>query len=112
MKIPITINRLEDIYDNYDAFILDQWGVMHDGNKGYAHAIRCVKKLYQHKNDIIIISNSSKRKMSAVKKLPKLGFDPEYFVEVMTREYKTKTGIALSAYRIAVGDGVHRVNNS
>lgn len=34
------------------------------------------------------------------------------FVEVMTREYKTKTGIALSAYRIAVGDGVHRVNNS
>ena len=84
MKNFRSIKGLIDIIDQYDVFILDQWGVMHDGNKGYAHAIRCVKKLYQHKNDIIIISNSSKRKMSAIKKLPKLGFDPEYFVEVMT----------------------------
>ena len=38
MNIPITITRLEEIYDNYDAFILDQWGVIHDGEKGYLNA--------------------------------------------------------------------------
>ena len=45
MKIPITINRLEEIYDNYDAFILDQWGVIHDGRNGYLNAIKCIEKL-------------------------------------------------------------------
>ena len=43
MKIPMTITRLEEIYDNYDAFILDQWGVMHDGEKGYLNAIKCIE---------------------------------------------------------------------
>ena len=49
MKIPITINGLEEIYNNYDAFILDQWGVMHDGTKGYLNAIKCLEILFSKK---------------------------------------------------------------
>ena len=30
-----TILGLKEIYQKYDAFILDQWGVMHDGHKSY-----------------------------------------------------------------------------
>ena len=52
MNIPTTITRLEEIYDNYDAFILDQWGVIHDGNKGYLNAIQCVEKLYSKKKNV------------------------------------------------------------
>ena len=33
------INNFSKIIDKYDFFILDQWGVMHDGHKGYQHAI-------------------------------------------------------------------------
>ena len=79
-----SIEGLMDIIDQYDVYILDQWGVMHNGVKGYDHAIKCVKKLYKKKNDLIIISNSSKRKKTSVKRLSKLGFDPDCFVEVMT----------------------------
>ena len=84
MKDIKTIKGLRDIMDLYDVFILDQWGVIHDGKKGYDKAIKCVEKLYQEEKDMIIISNSSKRKISTVKKLSKLGFSPKHFKEVIT----------------------------
>ena len=84
MSIPITITRLEEIYDNYDAFILDQWGVIHDGNKGYLNAIQCVEKLYSKKKILTIISNSSRKKEETIMRLPNFGFQSAHFHEVMT----------------------------
>ncbi len=84
MNIPTTITRLEEIYDNYDAFILDQWGVIHDGNKGYLNAIQCVEKLYSKKKILTIISNSSKKKEETIMRLPNLGFQSAHFHKVMT----------------------------
>ena len=51
MKSTQTIKGLTDIINQYDVFILDQWGVMHDGIKGYIQAIKCVEKLYQEKKE-------------------------------------------------------------
>ena len=48
---------------------------MHDGKVGYNHAIESVKLLKKYKKNIIIISNSSKRKNSSINHLPILGFD-------------------------------------
>ena len=84
MKNVIKINGLEDIYKNYDTFILDQWGVMHNGQKGYSNAINCVEKLFHEKKNLIIISNSSKRKISTSNRLSSLGFDFNHFKEIMT----------------------------
>ena len=84
MNIPITITRLEEIYDNYDAFILDQWGVIHDGEKGYLNAINCIEKLYSKKKILTIISNSSRKKEETIVRLPNLGFQSAHFHEVMT----------------------------
>ena len=45
------INSISKIIDLYDIFILDQWGVMHDGTYGYNHAIKSVEKLFLRSND-------------------------------------------------------------
>ena len=84
MNFPKSIRGLDDVIGLYNVFILDQWGVMHDGAKGYAEAIECVKELYKKKNDIIIVSNSSKRRDLTIRNLSTLGFDPKYFFQVMT----------------------------
>lgn len=84
MSKVLSINGLKQIYDNYDTFIIDQWGVMHDGLKGYAKAIKCVDQLFLENKNLIIISNSSRRKIDTIKRLPILGFNPNYFKEVMT----------------------------
>ena len=78
------IKGISDIINKYETFILDQWGVMHDGKVGYNHAIESVKLLKKYKKNIIIISNSSKRKNSSINRLPILGFDKNMFIEVVT----------------------------
>ncbi len=47
MKSTQTIKGLADIINQYDVFILDQWGVIHNGEKGYIKAIKCLEKLYK-----------------------------------------------------------------
>ena len=84
MKKCKNISGIYEIIDFYDVYILDQWGVMHDGNQGYENAKKCIKELYKRKKTLIIISNSSKRKEATIKRLPKLGFNSNYFREVMT----------------------------
>ena len=78
------INSFSEILDKYDMFILDQWGVMHDGNRGYEHAIVAVNNLINKNKKLTIISNSSKRKISSINCLKNLGFDKNNFIEVMT----------------------------
>ena len=75
---------LKEIYQNYDIFILDQWGVMHDGYKGYSNAIECIDILFSHNKTLIIISNSSKKKNTTSSRLADLGFNDNHFTEIMT----------------------------
>tara|TARA_Y100000590_G_scaffold463446_2_gene630216 strand:+ start:1128 stop:2006 length:879 start_codon:yes stop_codon:yes gene_type:complete len=84
LKKVINIKKLSEIVDQYEIFIIDQWGVIHDGIKGYSFAIECIKKLLLLNKKLIIISNSSKRKQQTVERLPKLGFKKNSFAEVMT----------------------------
>ena len=78
------IYNILEIIDSYDFFILDQWGVMHDGKQGYEFAIKSINTLIQKNKKLLIISNSSRRKINSVNKLKDLGFNKNHFVEVMT----------------------------
>jgi ribonucleotide monophosphatase NagD (HAD superfamily) len=71
------------IVDDYDVFLLDMWGVMHDGVEAYEGVLDVVQQLQQEKK-LIILSNSSKRQENAVKMLIQLGFDPTVFSKIIT----------------------------
>ena len=93
------IQGIENIIDKYEVFILDQWGVMHDGKKGYDNAINCINYLKLKKKRLIIISNSSKRKKESKQRLPLLGFNPNDFDEVLTSGEMIWNSIAKSLDR-------------
>jgi ribonucleotide monophosphatase NagD (HAD superfamily) len=73
-----------DIVDQYDAFILDQFGVLHNGEKALDGAVELVKHLYKAKKKLIILSNTSSPSRNALLKLPTLGFQAEWFVDAVT----------------------------
>ena len=73
------IKSIEEIIYDYDNFIIDQWGVMHDGTFGYDHAFNTINILNSNHKNLFIISNSSKRSQSSIDKLPKLGFRKNSF---------------------------------
>lgn len=75
---------MEEVANDHDIFLLDMWGVMHDGSRPYDGVIDTVRKLKDAGKEIIILSNSSKRLGNSFKMLSKLGFDPNDFSQVIT----------------------------
>ena len=78
------INGIAELINKYEVFIIDQWGVMHNGVRGYDYAIDCIKFLKKNKKKLIVVSNSSKRKESSIKRLPFLGYNEKDFDEILT----------------------------
>ena len=68
----------------YDAFILDQFGVLHNGATALDGAVDCLNELYQNQKKLIILSNTSGPAKSALEKLPKYGFDRNHFLGAVT----------------------------
>ncbi len=79
-----TIKSIEEIINYYDNFIIDQWGVMHDGTFGYDHAFNTINILDSNNKNLFIISNSSKRSKSSIDRLPQLGFKKNSFKNTVT----------------------------
>ena len=75
---------IRNIVDDYDVFLLDMWGVMHDGIQPYEGVPEVVQKLKDANKKLIILSNSSKRRSSSVKMLKTLGFSDDAFDEIIT----------------------------
>ena len=84
MNKPIIIKSISEIERKFDNFIIDQWGVIHNGKIAYKYALKCIEKLYSMRKNIILVSNSSKKSIISVKRLKKLGFNIEYFKNVIT----------------------------
>jgi len=79
-----SIESISEIINNYDTFLIDQWGVIHNGNIGFRNAIEALNLLKEKNKNLIIISNSSKRKASSIDNLIKLNFNKNHFKEVLT----------------------------
>lgn len=68
------ISSLADIADRYDAFLIDQFGVLRDGRGRYPGAAEALVRLKDEGKRIIILSNSGKRSAENDRRLVDLGF--------------------------------------
>ncbi|KAG7357791.1 HAD-superfamily hydrolase [Nitzschia inconspicua] len=75
---------MAELVDQYDGFILDQYGVLHNGVTGLPGAPEAVSKLYAMGKRLVILSNSSASSVTCQAKLPALGYDPSQFVGTVT----------------------------
>jgi HAD superfamily hydrolase (TIGR01459 family) len=84
---------ISDISDSYSGFILDQWGVLHNGEKVYDGVVECLKELKARKKFIIILSNSGKRAEENKERLKKMGIAPTLYDVMMTSGEMTWQGL-------------------
>lgn len=69
--------RLDDIgplAERYEVFLLDQFGVLHDGSAPYPGAVAALSALKDAGKTVVLISNSGKRARPNEDRLLKLGF--------------------------------------
>jgi HAD superfamily hydrolase (TIGR01459 family) len=82
--MPIHLDRLSSVSDRFDAAVLDQWGVLHDGNKAPEGAIDAVRAMVAAGKKLIVLSNSARLGSDACGRLVKLGYEPAWFAGVIT----------------------------
>ncbi|RWC44766.1 MAG: TIGR01459 family HAD-type hydrolase [Mesorhizobium sp.] len=73
------VERLDGIgplAERYQVFLLDQFGVLHDGQQPYPGAVAALSALKRAGKTVVLISNSGKRARPNESRLMKLGFEP------------------------------------
>ncbi len=78
------INGLAGVIDNYDLFLVDQWGVLHDGFTTHSGAINAMENLRNAGKKIIILSNSGKRLEDSYQRMDKMGINKCLYDHVVT----------------------------
>jgi len=75
---------LAEIADHFDAAILDQWGVLHDGAKAPPGAVEAVSAMAAAGKNLAILSNSARLGGDSLGRLIALGYDPGWFSAIIT----------------------------
>jgi len=75
------IERLRQIASEFDGFLLDQFGVIHDGQKLYPGVLEILAELHRAKRPVAVITNSGKRAEANRTRLVTMGIPREHFVD-------------------------------
>ena len=78
------IESILEVAKGYDAIILDQWGVLHDGSEPYPGAVKALDALRSAGARLAVLSNSGKRASENETRIAAMGFAPDLFDQVMT----------------------------
>ena len=81
----VPIHRgLSALAPDYEAFIVDLWGVMHDGVTAFPEAVGCLEQLKAHGKRVLILSNAPRRAAAVAARTVELGVAAELFDAVMS----------------------------
>ncbi|WP_119460797.1 TIGR01459 family HAD-type hydrolase [Rhodospirillaceae bacterium SYSU D60014] len=84
MKESLFCSGVGAFAERFDAFLVDQWGVLHNGVAPYPGAVACLARLREFGKPVVILSNSGKRAASNLKRLAVLGFPAESYTALVT----------------------------
>lgn len=78
------IKGLSDILENYDGYIVDIWGVVHDGETLYPDVLRSLEVLRNQKKKVVFLSNAPRKSESVKERLSKLKVTPDLYTSLVT----------------------------
>jgi HAD superfamily hydrolase (TIGR01459 family) len=91
---PTFCSGLADLASRYRGFIVDQWGVLHDGARPYADALDCLARLRAAGRQIVLLSNSGKRTSVNRARLAEIGIDASLYDALVTSGEATWRALA------------------
>ncbi|MAL78668.1 MAG: TIGR01459 family HAD-type hydrolase [Sneathiella sp.] len=78
------IPGLQAVASDYDAFILDLWGVVHNGKQPYPGALDCMARLREGGRQIILVSNAPRTNNFVISFLEGLGVARDRYDHILT----------------------------
>ena len=83
----MTLRQLDgvaEIAGDYDGFILDLWGVVHDGVRPYPGVLDCMAQLVGAGKRIVLLSNAPRRADDVVRRIAAIGVPGDLYHAVMS----------------------------
>ncbi len=81
---PPFLSGLAELSDHYDGFIVDLWGVVHDGERAHAEAADCLIRLRRLGKQVCLLSNAPRRVPAVVAKLREVGLPDDAYDHVLS----------------------------
>ncbi len=78
------IESLSAVVDRYELFLVDQWGVLHNGESPHDGAVIALKMLRAAGKKIVILSNSGKRLKLTERRMAAMGFGQDCYDHCVT----------------------------
>ncbi len=70
--------------ERYDGFVLDLWGVIHDGVNAFPHAVDCLARLRAAGKRTLLLSNVPRPNEAARALLRRMGIADECYTDILT----------------------------
>jgi len=81
--VPI-VPGLASLAGDYDGFILDLWGTIHDGIRPWAGAVECLAELKRRGKRVLVLSNAPRRSYLAIARMDEMGIPRGGYDDVLT----------------------------
>jgi HAD superfamily hydrolase (TIGR01459 family) len=78
------ISGLVEIASQFDAMLIDQFGVIHDGQRLYPGALEVMQELKRMGVPVVVMTNSGKRAAPNAERIVKMGIARELFVDCLS----------------------------
>lgn len=73
------IKSLHDVIKNYDHFIVDVWGVVHNGHTLFPHVLDTLQEIQDLKKEVIFLSNAPRRAHQLAEDLAHFGVTADLY---------------------------------
>lgn len=78
------IDGLREIASRFDGMLIDQFGVIHDGQKLYPDTLRVLSELHELGIPVAVMTNSGKRAEANRQRLVKMGVPRDHFADAVS----------------------------
>jgi HAD superfamily hydrolase (TIGR01459 family) len=78
------MSGFSELSETYDGFIVDLWGVVHDGVKPYPGVLDCLAQLRALNKPVVFLSNAPRRAAAIGRTLAGMGIGPALYAGIMS----------------------------
>src|SRR5579872_5399084 len=75
---------MRELAPRYDGFILDLWGVVHDGTAPFPGVLDCMERLLGAGKRLVLLSNAPRRADDVMHRIEKIGVPRRLYHGVMS----------------------------
>ncbi len=70
--------------ERYDGFVLDLWGVIHDGVNAFPHAVDCLRQLHAMGKRTLLLSNVPRPNDAVQTMMRRMGIEDSLYTDILT----------------------------